>query len=439
MARHFSRRNNIIAQEIIDHQDNSFGIQIEAIVTKMKEQLDKSEDVQVFYDQITKSVLQRLGFKIKLITDGDLPYVLFETGYGAKSSILKHASFRTYYEIKDYDEIVKVTQGKKGYIDLHKAKVGGLFSEHEHVLYMNFELLFKTGLTSPEITAQLLHELGHIFSFYEFSDRLESTNQVLANIGKQLLSHPKEKSLEFIFKELNSLDNSIDESAVEDMIKGNKIIFGYKLLNLVIGRISTQLNNSFYDTTSTEQLADQFAARFGYGRQYILGLDKLTDLYPQVYENEKSKNAARNSTIIACIKTIVITATLIIGMFTSLFPLAVCIGLLLSASLRYHGEDYKETTYDDLRSRYKRIRNEYIDLIKDTNMSKDKLKVILDDIYAIDSMIDGVSEYRDIFNKLSTAIFSKANAAKKSMDEQKLLEQLAFNDLFLKAAELKTL
>lgn len=81
----------------------------------------------------------------------------------------------------------------------------------------------------------------------------------------------------------------------------------------------------------------------------------------------------------------------------------------------------------------------YIDSIKKLDISKDELKSILDNIYAIDNIINNTHINVTLFEKLSNMIFSKANKAEKSIREQQLLEDLAFNDLFLKSAEFKTL
>lgn len=439
MARHFSRRNSVIAQEIIDHQDNSFGIQIESIVTKIKETLEKRnyEEVNFLYSELTKLVFSRLGIKIKLVTNGGLAYTQPVAPEFAKGHALVENWLKDWYQVEDYDKIIKELSGKKGFVDLQKAKVGGIFSKYEHEVGINFnDLLFTYKMTPPEVTAIILHELGHDFTYYEFIDRLESTNQVLANIGKHMLTHDSDKNLEYVFNELKSINDEVTKEQVEKILTGPKAVSGAYLFKAVIGITKSQLMNDKYNETSSEQLADSFAARFGYGRQIVLALDKLHGIYIP----EKNQFIRIMSYFMSAWHLVSMLVGIIVSIFVAVsIPGILVFSLMLFFGIRNAAEDRANYTYDDLRTRYKRIRNEYIDKLKDSQLSNNEIKDILENVKQVDAIIEKTSEYRSLFNLLGNFIFSEGSKTRIAVDEQKMMEQLAFNDLFFKAAELKTL
>ena len=105
--------------------------------------------------------------------------------------------------ILDQAKLIKKAKDAVGTVDLANAKVGGIFSEYQHTLWLDVVgNLTVLKLSVPEITAILLHELGHAFTYYELSDRLESTNQVLANLSREVRGGNNDEKRHFILKEL---------------------------------------------------------------------------------------------------------------------------------------------------------------------------------------------------------------------------------------------
>lgn len=443
MSKRTHRGNNFIAQEIIAQQDNSFGIRIESKVTEIQKFIDPNnpndlttnEEILKYCKDIEAIIHERVGLQVDLVPNQHLASIL-------AVPFTKSHIFNTPSLFKVATEEDKYT----GYVDLNKAKVGGIFSKFKNKLFINFvQMTVQYKLTPGEITAVILHELGHAFGYCEFSDRLETTNQVLANITKEMTSAKKDRNLTYVFKELSQLDAGVTEEDVQALLTGPKVIVGYKLFKLVIDSLSSQMAASLYDKTSSEQTADQFVARFGYGKQLIIASDKLEVYFRQ--EINASKNAFNY--LMTSIYGFAIACG-IIATWAAVFPAAILFGLMFILivaktrkeyveSVRSSGDLYADFAYDDVKARYKRVRNEYIDLIKDTDIPKDELKAILDSIYAMDDIINKTVEYKSIFNVISNALFKENRDAKKAIDEQKLMEQLAHNDLFLKSAELRSI
>lgn len=429
-------KSNLIALEIIDFQNNTFGLQLETIVSKIKSKidnheyksknLDKSEEVEDLSDLIYK----RTGIRIKFNTTTALAAVL--PFYSNKHHIFIHKFFRGQFNIKDQEALLKESNDKKGYVDLKNAKVGGIFSEYEVHMYMNFTELFTThNFLVPELVAVMLHELGHAFYACEYSDRLESSNQILTNLAKYLTTGKQEKDLTYVYKEFKKINDDIKESEVESIVTGTKVIAGYHWFKAVIGTVKTQMKYEKYDETSFEQVADNFAARFGYGRQIIQALEKLGESYNPFHK-------FKYTYIIDFFA--VIAAFAITGFsFTIGIPIGIYYLTLLTTVIFFSGTNQKDLTYDELKDRYIRIRNEYVEMLKETDLPNEEISTILSNIYAMDEIVKDTGKYKLIFNRISDILFKSNREASASIKEQQLLEDLAFNDLFLMSSELKTL
>jgi len=445
MAAVLTKPKQSIAIEVIDFQDNSFGIKLEAIVSKLKESLDKKVYKTVTdlensseLSELAGLIFARLGISVKFVTNNALAAIL--PFYSNKHHIFIDKFFRGNFSIEDQDKLLKDANNKKGTVDLKHAKVGGIFSEYKHNLYMNFnDLFYVINLNPTEVTAIMLHELGHAFYACEYSDRIESINQVLANVAKELNPKKKEKDLTYIFKELKTINDKITEEDVDIIVNGNRVIAGYKWFKAIIDsdkiNIASQMNNDKYDQSSFEQLADGFASRFSYGKSLIIALDKI----------HSKHGSAATSTSLYVISQMLETAYLILMivaplvLISSSFPLAVMLGVLNIFTFYTLGDSGKDLTYDALKDRYKRVRNEYISFIKDAGLPDNEIKDALQAIYAIDAVMNDTRKYISIINKISNFIFPSNRKARNAIEEQQLLESMANNELFLKAAELKTI
>jgi hypothetical protein len=419
--------------EIIDFQDTTLGIQMETILTEMQSMILRSQyDTVPMVRSLESLIFKRLGLKTNIITNAGLAAIL--PFYSNKNHIFLHPYWRGQASlVADQDRILRDAADRPGGVDLKHARVSGIFSEYTNLVYMNYIELFTTyHMTPAEVTAVMLHELGHGFYACEYSDRLASTNQVLANVALELTGK-KDRDLKYIYKELKSINADITETDVDHMTSGPSVIAGYYWFKALVGTVESQKANDTYDRTAFEQVADNFAARFGYGRPLITALERLHDYYGNP---ERSRSWSTINLVLSCGWLVGITAA-IIGLVAASIPVGLLYAVFFVLIFRASGDGLKDYTYDGLRDRYKRVRNEYIALLKDTAVPKDELKQILEAVYAMDTVISNTNEHRNIFNILSNLLFKVNRDARSAIQEEKMLEELAFNDLFLKSAELR--
>lgn len=426
------------ALEVIDFQKDDFGVKLEAIISIIVSKIKSDEydnanrlDEKPEIEELTKLIFKRLGLKVEFITNEILAAII--PFYSNKNHIFLHQFWRGGFQIDDQDKILKKAQDKEGSVDLAKAKLGGIFSEYTNKVHMHFHALVKDLELSPaEITGVLLHELGHGFYICEYSDRLESINQVLSNVATEVLSK-KKKDLKYVYRELEKINPEITEAEVEVLLGENRVIAGTKWFEVIVGSVKYQLGNAIYDDSSFEQLADNFPSRFGYGRPVLTGLDKLHRYFGDPSKSMTSIRVTQTLALLVMIGGVALIAAMLIAAF----PVGLLYAMLAGLIFRMSGRDLQDGTYDELKRRYLRLRNDAVEQLKTDKLDKALAKSVLEDIYLMDSVIKETHDWSTVFSKLSNLVFSNARRAKASEAEQQQLEDLLSNDMFVKAAQLR--
>lgn len=430
--------------ESIAPQHDLFADSITMIFQEIQEYIDKGHGVTAnsiqaldFASRIEAMTFKRTGIKIKMIFNAGvlaacMPY------YINKNHIFITEIFRGDFTINDQEAKIKHLDGHKGSVDLKNAKVSGMFSEHTHQLWMDVRVLYKyCGCSAREMTAIFLHELGHLFTTFEMMSRVEETNQILANIKAELRKDSK-KTLHFQYRELQRISNGVlTDAELKDLESTeSQTILGVKLFRIYIRMIKSQMPRRNYNETSCEQMADDFATRFGYGKELVTGLDNLMQWSPE-------KNAAEafmqdfSSLIILFIMPALGFFALVAAPVVGVFALLVWGALLLAS-----GDDGMDLTYDELYHRYRRIRNTLIASIKtaeEDGVNKEQLKLMIANIKTIDEVMSQTKIYRNWVQKFSNFVFPWHRKTISDIQMQQTLEEMGNNTLFLRSAELKAL
>jgi hypothetical protein len=418
--------------EMIDHQRDDFGSKVEAVIQVLKDKIDggvyKSRPTVQASDevkQIEKLIYDRIGMKIKIKVFADLPAAVIPF-FSNPSNIFLHKSLQQ-VGVGSQQKKMKELIGQRGTVDNRKARLGGFFSDVEVMVFMDFVGLFQNVRTTVrEATAFLFHELGHGFYAFEYADRLSTTNQVMAAAALAMTDNDP-KNRELLYVELQKIDKKVTKDDVAKLISEHRIIAGKKLFAMVQGHVDSQLKNGAYDKIAFEQMADNFANRFGYGREIVSGLQK----FRAVYGTPDTAFAVIQYSLVAYMALgagIIAAGSFIIGGFYIVF-----FGGILSLLT---GETARVNTYDDTKIRYKRVRNDMIDALKDREIDSDVKKVLLMQISDIDAVIDKTPIPRTILDQIANFVFTSEREAKGSMQHQQQLENLSSNELFVKSSQL---
>lgn len=427
-----------LSLESIHFQNDSFGSEMESLIysleTKVKNVPRLKNDVNFLNSEakaFNNLIFKRLGLKVDLILNTYCPGAMFVFPVN-KHHILLKDYYRGEMGIHEHDKLLSEMNNKEGGIDLVKAKVSGIFSEYEHSMYCDIIGNLESGISVPGVVAIMLHELGHAFTYYEMSDRINSTNQILADLALTVKDKADKSKRKYLFKEL-SLKLDINANEFDDLIEeDNRVIFGLKLFKKYSLSVGSLMSQAKYDETSSEQLADNFASRFGYGRQLVESLDIIYKISPE--RNTSMYVITFIVDLLGSVALIFGTIALILG---GAIPMGVLLGTFVFIGLSTEGDNDKDMTYDNLKTRYSRIRNQLIEQTSKIELDKTQLKAIIDNIHEIDEIIKGTKDFNSLFNSISNFFYSSNRSAKENIEFQKLLETVAANNLFLKSAELK--
>lgn len=325
----------------------------------------------------------------------------------------------------------------KNTVNTRRAWVTGIFAELPMDLSCPTSFIYEYKLTAAEITAVILHEIGHAFTMCEMTNRVSTTNQVLAAM-MHAKRHDTLEVQEYVFKEAGTLMGNDEKMfSVTEGIKSDEAVFTV-VINAMEKHSHSESFTGHYDVVSCEQMADQFVSRMGYGRALVIALDKAVTT-----KSDKDPNARHRSQIIDTVMAFLKDGG---AMLTWVFfgPLGLLIAgtytlAMIAFLTRPKGEMYRDHTYDSARVRYLRIREDLLNRIKDKKIPPAQVKEHLNDLKEIDKYVDALlkKESKNYWEIASNFIFKKNKQALDARELQRQLEELASNDLYRAAAQLR--
>lgn len=435
------------AMETIDFQDGSFGKELDSFFEKLLTKCKTKADVVKFADEdLFNSIVKKhtnISIKVDLKDDDEyasvyLPVINANHLFSDDTYLIKFSKLIADKYLPAFIQAIKDNDGKAG-IDTKNGKVYGAFADIETKLCMPPSEILYHGLTPRELTATVMHEVGHLFNYYRYFSQAHKTNQVLSFISTSMTTDtPYVDRENILFKTMEVLGvslNNVKELALECNIP--KIILALSEQRDFF--LHSELKSGMYDITANEQMADMYAARQGYAKELVTNLSKSVP-----WKNEKRSvlramsYLSLNKDILNSLGLLGLAATSIVvaaPVTTIAIIGAVSIGYVMS--ILYDSKtNKKDFTYDETLVRFKRIREQLVSYLK-TDRNKEKVKIILTDIKEIDYLISILLPERTVFNMVADYLFSDSNHVRKTMVLQRHLEELASNDLFLGAAKLK--
>lgn len=431
-----------ISVESIDFQmSSSFGKELESVFQSLIDENISEDEYQTSHHKknIEAIVFKQTGLKIALRLKTDYDCVFLPTLN--KNHIFYNDLYKDLFDKQDNSKIFEKIKNikDKHTVNLKTAKVTGIFSELVNELHVDFFAANKImKYTAGQITAILLHEVGHLFTYFEYITRQHTTNQVLSTVLKSVINKDSIKEKEFVFEQAGNILGNKKDLLTELVNQDDTRVITSVIFKKTIEIAKSELGTESYDYSACEQLADQFVTRFGYGRELIEGLD--IDHTKYWNSPEKSIQAQRQAAW-AQISTTVIFLTFatlsgIAAAFVAFGFFSFLSVLSFITSSMGAGAGSKDYTYDILKTRYLRVREQFIQRLKDKKIDKDEVKLILSSLEQIDAIIKNTHEFRGPLDKMCDYIFSKDKSARASVELQRDLESLAMNDFFIKSKEL---
>jgi len=474
---------HMLSTEMIASQPNDWLVpalekEFEAIIREVKvigytdsNKYFKDKTIKNHYKRIDQLVLKRTGLPV-VHGASETPYGIFTappkdvyhilktnaiTAYNNTVKMLKQngSSGKKLEEVIDFEQDIKTVVeatvksmselSKKlnadgVLIDLEKATISGLPKDYKVAVATNIgTLVHKLNLNAREITALLLHEVGHAFTHIEYSYRKLHVDSVLLDtLHENLLVKNKSKkaTLKLIYEDV--LDGN-----PKDIENDNLVIAAVKTLNKYTASTAFH-NDSAYSLTDSEALADQFATRFGLGDEIVIVLDKWTKVLGGYPDYEMFKLGLF---VMETLTTLYVTITFAaITLITIGSPVAAGImGAIIFGAFKYlDGKGkvfaYKVSTYDEDYVRYKRIRNDIVRQLRTNSFDKAVTKEMLSSLDTIDTILKEVPKwnYDKSFSEKIYEIFNPyvINYGTYKQIEQ-LMENLSENNLHALSLKIK--
>lgn len=314
-----------------------------------------------------------------------------------------------------------------GRVDLDKSKVYGLFQKIRPVLNIPYHKKLRDLLTPAELAAVILHEVGHYFTVCECVVRNTSRNEFLS-VAARMLGEAKTKS------ERVAVFTTIAEKNTMSSVQKQKLLdaAGSPVASLVVltsvgDEIRSELGTSDIDFSQAEVMADQFAARHHAGRELVTSMDKLNRISnDSFFKTNAAKIIALN----------VLDAGILVSVFAGLVgPMAlVLVGISCLSSAM---DNSRSSLYGSDQERYKKVRNELIEGIKNKQLSKQETEELTNALKVIDKIIDDAKTYSTLVNKIASFILNVGRDPNAALKLQNDLEDIISNDLFVKSNTLK--
>jgi hypothetical protein len=326
----------------------------------------------------------------------------------------------------DADKILSDPSKKPiGTVDLKRGKVGGVFSEMTCQLWAPAEMFTSKSYTPQEKAAGVIHELGHLFGFFEYMAATLTTNWILSAIAKQYDTSTNVKDREVLLTKIKSAAK-LKELDTEALAKSNsKKVVEVVVISSYARELKSEIGSNVFDLNGWEAMADQYAARQGAARDVVTFLDKLY--------REGGSIKYRGLLTYLFVEAMKI-AGVVLAPFTAGFTLVVTASLMMMDSV-----DLSDRLYGTLQTRFGRMRDQLVAELKEPGLDDERQKALAQDIQTIDDLLKELPERQQL---LGYIVDFCSPFQRKRISQEKLqreLEQLAHNDLFVRAANLKQL
>lgn len=424
----------LLAFEAIDFQTNSsFGKELENVIEAMRLMEDAAgKDYQNSQEKrILEAIIRKhTGLTVAINFENEIFGMVSVNVFQRSSIFIDHVSQAVADETGGEMGFLKVIDKFKlvNTVDLHTGMVTGVFAVVLIPIMLSWKLIKNKTYSVSEIVAILMHELGHCFVMFEYSSRIVSTNQVLAGMSRLALDTMEVSKKEFLFKSCGELLMK-DQHAFDGLEKltDEKAIYTV-VADGAIKKAQSELKYGGYDSTSNEQLADQYAVRQGYGRAFITAHEKLMRDEVTIFDTFQLTGILGLSALLGGL----LVGTTIVSVF----------GLIMfinSFSMTYALKSMDKGNYDTVKVRYKRIREQVITDLKNKKLPKDLVVEKLKDLEVIDEYIGSVFQSQGYVANLVDYMLSPNRKERSYIALQRQLEELASNDLFISSQKLRAI
>lgn len=348
---------------------------------------------------------------------------------------------RGYRSNTDLHRVLNFNSGKfVGVIDRKNGKFLGDFSKMIIPIHVTTGLLTEERLTIGERAAGIMHELGHIATYFERILDFTSLNYAAAYTAERVLKLGTDKErVELLseFEKATSTELRDKETIVTS--ENGQVIFTHLVFEATRQRRNEE-GDEIYSYRGFEFSSDQFVTRHGAGRDLSTLIAKLDSMnfgsssMPWTLHVMIQLSQAMLAVVGTC--GLMFAVGNMLATFVNIQNLGVA---LLSITWILSAITSNDTKiYDDPKERITRVRNEMVGALK-VAVTPEQRTQIVNDIAVLDAATENVIDKPTWFDFVRTYMPTDYRKSKTSREFQQGLEKLMNNDAFVAAAQLKDL
>lgn len=411
---------NLNSMEVMAFQNDDFGLRLTHIVERLR--LDGTYSTRAIKESgIKELIAERLKMNADVfIIDKD-----YINAAIIPPPLNSSHPFEQYFSGFHTAEMGRMIAelGDRGYrvgkVDFEKMTLSGILTKIPHSVYLTAGLL-RSRLTDREVAAIILHELGHGMTYLYFLLNVTIASVITNAIVNAAFRKDELREREVIFERgarILGLDNVQVTGFRNHTKEQTKSILQTLYIDHDINMLRSETGCTLYEAKSCEQLADMMVAKFGFGTDLATALDKMFG---------RTKNSTFG-TMVKIAAEVAIWASVVGVVVMPVFLIAQDPGYLISP-------------YDNPVDRIKYIRKHLIQELKEPSaMPDDVQRKIISDIDKVEKIAAKHGPDESLVNYLQRRFILPLRAIKRQQDQQKVIEDLIYNDAFVAHAKFKQL
>lgn len=373
---------------------------------------------------IEKTIQTHLGLSVDIGLDEAQPYL--PNAWVVPPQVTKnHPLVADFWRhaMSDKEGIAAIRRSKGGFIegsvDRTKSKVSGEFTKFVSELRVTKGMFdARIAMSASEISAVILHECGHLFTYFECLGDQITTNYQIHQVTKQLLGTADLSVRVKIIREAEAeMDMKVNNIEAASRMN-DKELLQTVLLEAKVRSHRSEFGSYYYDLRNWESLSDQFAARHQCHLALATALDKI-------YRFSGHQSTMTTSRFLMS-EVMKVTLTVVGAVLIPVLTIFILI------------QDPFLDTYDRPAERVRRIREDLVSALRDPGLGDDKRKAILSDITAIDDVLNRLNDRTTLWESVWKFLSPTIRGQQARVQDLKALEELANNELYVHAAALRT-
>jgi hypothetical protein len=336
-------------------------------------------------------------------------------------------------DVRDY---AKLLQGGKGSVD-HRGAVSGIFTKIPAEITVTTKMLEPNYLTADELAAGFLHEIGHLYDYFDITGRVVATSFLIQQTQLQL------QGVTDLAERHQIVDNSvkilqfegIDTEALADPKEQGAI--EYVFIRNTVKAIHADMGDHKLFGAETEFLADSYAVRSGAAKP-------LTSLLVKLARDGKDIQAVSRLRYVvteACkfgffFVGVAATAGGVIAGAAALTAYAGMISALtVASSAMMDTSAWRNTPVERLEA----VHADLVNLLKDQTLPSDQKQNLLSDVQFVSGLREQLVERLPIMQYLWNSLSPGRRRNIKQITLQREITKLVHNHIFVKAAQLSSI